>query len=211
MSVTPMIPLEIIFWALIILAITLSIMVIALDRKKNVISKIDSVEYEVRDIPGSGESANRLALINREVNRLVKYMKSNDLPSKNTAARLYEKWGQCKLKETLEHDSSVAFTFNKGQEIHLCLRNKENGLEDFNTGMFVVLHELAHVMSTSYGHNDEFYTNFDSILAIASKIGVYRPLDFSNVNTYCGSIIPKDKVPDLTFFQTVRSRIGSWI
>ena len=39
--------------------------------------------------------------------------------------------------------------------------------------MFVAIHELAHIMSKTYGHNDEFRENFIFLLDNASKCGIY--------------------------------------
>ena len=56
--------------------------------------------------------------------------------------------------------------------------------------MFVILHELAHVMSISYGHEDEFKNNFSYITHLASSLGLYKPQDFqTNPKTYCGTEI----------------------
>ena len=44
--------------------------------------------------------------------------------------------------------------------------------------MFVAFHEMAHVMSLSVGHTDEFWNNFKFILKNAIKIGVYKYVDF---------------------------------
>ena len=68
--------------------------------------------------------------------------------------------------EANHEDNSTSYTINKGEEMHVCLREKDKHtkLHDMNTLMFVVLHELAHVMSDSVGHNKEFKDNFKFIL-----------------------------------------------
>ena len=56
--------------------------------------------------------------------------------------------------------------------------------------MFVILHELGHVASISYGHEEEFKNNFSYITHLASSLGIYKPEDFSsNPKTYCGTKI----------------------
>ena len=53
--------------------------------------------------------------------------------------------------------------------------------------MFVVIHELAHLGSVSYGHNGEFMETFKFLLNAAMKYGLYEKIDFYTQNTeYCG-------------------------
>ena len=56
-----------------------------------------------------------------------------------------------------------AFTENK-EVITLCLIDPESKKEyDFNTVMYVALHELSHVISNTVGHGDEFKTHFSEL------------------------------------------------
>jgi hypothetical protein len=71
----------------------------------------------------------------------------------------------------------------------LCIRDKDENknLHEHNLLMFVVIHELAHIMSKSIGHNNEFYNNFKFLLNEASTLGIYYPIDFKkNPEQYCG-------------------------
>ena len=70
--------------------------------------------------------------------------------------------------------------------------NKEdiNNLIEMNTLMFVALHELAHVMTKSIGHTDEFWNNFRFLLKHAIANGLYIKQDFKNKPVkYCGTMI----------------------
>ena len=59
----------------------------------------------------------------------------------------------------------TSYSLNKGEKIVFCLRSEETKqLHDINIIMFVAIHELAHVMSVTIGHNEEFYTNFRFLL-----------------------------------------------
>ena len=53
-----------------------------------------------------------------------------------------------------------------------------------NVQMYVALHELAHVISKTYGHNEEFDRNFKSLLLQAQRKGVYTPIS-RPPPTYC--------------------------
>lgn len=156
------------------------------------IVNINGKEYYVRSEDGKEKVAEHLATISEKVDKLVKYMVEKKLPDNDISLRLQQRWGNCKFREIAINENSAAYTINKGEEMRLCVREISNdgGLENLNTSMFVVLHELGHLMSVSYGHNDEFKNNFSYIVHLASSLGYYKPEDFENkpVN-YCGTEI----------------------
>lgn len=68
-----------------------------------------------------------------------------------------------------------SFTINK-KTIHLCTRNPKNGRSyDMNTLMFVVLHELAHVLCKDIGHTPSFELINWSLLSYAVDRKFYDP------------------------------------
>ena len=153
-------------------------------------SDYDGKNYAVRKtgtLQNRQTAADYLAKINHKVDTLVNYMYKNSLPDHDTATRLYNRWHSCELKETPSSEKSAAFTLNKSAEVRLCIRDPNGGFEDPNTSMFVILHELAHVMSISYGHGEEFKENFDYITHLASELGIYKPQNFRMYpKRYCG-------------------------
>jgi hypothetical protein len=91
-----------------------------------------------------------------------------------------------KLSEGVDTPGYTSYSVNKGEQIVLCLRNKDK-LMDVNTMMFVVLHEFAHLATESIGHTEEFWDNFKWILEESMNIGIYVKQDFKNNNVdYCG-------------------------
>lgn len=154
------------------------------------ISNLDGQNYAIRrvgDLQVKQTAADYLAQINKKINILVDYMFKNNLPDPDTAKRLYARWSKCELKETNSTERSAAYTLNKSTEIRLCIRDAYGNFENLNSSFFVILHELAHVMSISYGHEDEFKNNFSYITHLASSLGLYKPEDFkNNPKTYCG-------------------------
>ena len=53
--------------------------------------------------------------------------------------------------------------------------------------MFVTIHELAHVMTESVGHEPEFWNNMSYLLHEAEKLGIYTHKEYSKVPVnYCG-------------------------
>lgn len=164
------------------------------DNLHSVSSDIDHRSYAIRNNGTEffkKQAANRLALIRKRVDDLVDYMVMKNIPTKETAERLQYRWKKCELNETGENESSAAYTVNKGEEMRLCVRNTQtNTLEELNTSMFVILHELGHLMSVTYGHNDEFKENFSLITHLASALGYYKPELFDNKPVdYCGTTI----------------------
>ena len=157
------------------------------------VSQYDGQNYDVRkegDIQNKQTAANYLSMINAKVNKLVDYMYLHKLPDSDTVNRLYHRWLSIELKETNSNEKSAAYTLNKSSEIRLCIRDQNGNFEDPNTSMFVILHELAHVMSISYNHTEEFKNNFSYITHLASSLGIYRPEDFTkHPKTYCGTSI----------------------
>jgi hypothetical protein len=84
-----------------------------------------------------------------------------------------------------------AYTKNK-RDIYLCLKNKDGKYYKKNTLAHVLLHELAHVVSTSYGekgneHNEEFYINFNILLEKAIKTKFYDP-NIELEKNYCNQV-----------------------
>ena len=58
----------------------------------------------------------------------------------------------------------------------LCIRqrNDSNDLVDLNTVTFVAIHELAHLMTKSIGHEPEFWNTFKLLLRIAIDNNIYK-------------------------------------
>ena len=163
------------------------------DNTIHVHSRVNGRPYKVRkheDFDTQQNAADYLAEVSGRVDNLVKYMMQYQLPNEEVAHRLANRWEGCTLRETHSGEDSAAYTINKGDEMRLCIRKDENTLENINTSMFVVLHELAHVMSISYGHNEEFRNNFSFIVHLASALGYYKPEEFgSEPVDYCGTEI----------------------
>lgn len=81
-----------------------------------------------------------------------------------------------------------SFTINK-KEIYLCLKDRKLGAEnyyDYNSLIFVTLHEIAHVLCDELGHTKKFQMIFKELLEHASSLGLYdetKPF----VKNYCPS------------------------
>ena len=158
---------------------------------KCVISTVDGNKYCVRERKEINKAADLLANTSTKLKKLVKYLKENNYHEERVK-RLVEKFNPNKIKETLPTSEYTAYSENKGEKIAFCLleKKKEKKLIDENTLTFVALHELAHVMTKSIGHTDEFWTNFKYLLEHAENIQIYHPIDYKkDPQQYCGMTI----------------------
>ena len=140
-------------------------------------STVDNREYYVQDKDDSLDAANLIARIREKNLILIEHLKKS-YPGDERTIRLSNNYKENSLKEGVDDPRYTSYSVNKGEEIVLCIRNK-NKLMDINTMMFVVLHELSHLASESIGHTDEFWTNFRWILEESINIGIYIQQDFN--------------------------------
>lgn len=88
------------------------------------------------------------------------------------------------LKNLVMVEDNESYTINK-KIIHLCTKEPRSGkYYDKNTLMFVVLHELAHVICDDIGHTDNFSIINNALLNHAIKCGFYDPSK-PFVENYC--------------------------
>jgi hypothetical protein len=160
-------------------------------------STFDSREYYVQDKDDALEAANLIGQIREKIITLIEHLKKS-YPNDERTQRLSNNYRENSLKEGVSDPRYTSYSVNKGEEIVLCIRNKDK-LMELNTMIFVVLHELSHLASESIGHTDEFWTNFRWILEESINIGVYQHQEFNKKPIeYCGMSItssPLDYVP----------------
>ena len=92
-------------------------------------SKIDNRKYRVGKGDDSQGSADLLAEINRDILKLIDHLKSN---KDEHIQRLCKRYNPNRLGENLEYKSYKAYSLNKGEEIVLCLHDKEDKLGSLN-------------------------------------------------------------------------------
>ena len=153
----------------------------------------DGKKYKIRDEKDkklNREKADYLARIHDKAQKVVKHMYDNKLPTKEIADRTMERFSKCNFGETPKNENGAAYTIGKGYGgMHLCV-HKNGKFNDENDAFFVVLHELAHVMSVSYGHNDEFKQNFNFIVKLAVKLDLWKPAKYEKEAIYyCGTLV----------------------
>lgn len=152
-------------------------------------SKVDDNDYYVQDKKDAQEAADLIASIRKKLIMLVENLIKTHPSDDKRIVMLKANFNPNKIKEGEEGTGSTSYSINKGEQIVLCLRNKDK-LMDINTMMFVVLHELAHIATESIGHTPEFWDNFKWILEESINIGIYQKKDYNKESVeYCGMTI----------------------
>ena len=154
-------------------------------------SKVDNKKYLVRKMPDKQRAADLLANIRIKLVKLCDYLELKHSDSKKVY-RLIKRFNSDNITESSPTEKYTSYSVNKGEKIVFCLRSRDEKqkLVDENIMMFVALHELAHIMTKSVGHTDEFWDNFRYLLKKAIKIGVYNDVNFEkNPVDYCGTKI----------------------
>ena len=123
--------------------------------------KVKKTEDKYRDL----NAANTLAKINVKIEQLINSLSNIEFKDKLQNAKL-------KLRERID-EKDLAYTLNKGDVIGLCIESNENAL------FFVLLHELAHVVTPEYGHTELFWNNFEKLIKKSVDLGIY---DYKNYN-----------------------------
>jgi hypothetical protein len=152
-------------------------------------SSIDGRTYLVQRLPDRKEAADTLAILNRDIQKLVKHLMAK-YPHKEEVRRLYENYNPDNVSEGSPFSGYTSYTINKGQKLILCIRQKDKSqtlIRDMNLLRYVVFHEAGHYASKGIGHTSEFWTNFKFILQEAVEIGLYKKTDYANnPQPYCG-------------------------
>lgn len=76
-----------------------------------------------------------------------------------------------------------SYTINK-KKVYLCLKDENGEYYQDNMLIFVVLHEMAHVMCDEIGHTAKFQQIFQQLLDEAAEMKIYDP-NVEPVQNYC--------------------------
>ena len=155
---------------------------------KCIISDVDGERYCVRERSKMQLAADLLSNVTKNLKDLVVYC-SKKFPDDENVHRMVQKFNPTKISETLPTSEYTAYSENKGEKLAFCLNKEKNGtkLIDINTLTFVAIHELAHIMTISEGHKQEFWQNFKFLLEQAKASKIYEPVDYKkNPEPYCG-------------------------
>ena len=163
-------------------------------------STVDGKKYCVRERKNVTKASNLLARTTEKLEYLVENL-GQRYPDRDNVKRMVENFNPTTIKETLPTSEYTAYSENKGEKLAFCLNKKKSNNEnliDPNTLSFVAFHELAHIMTESVGHTDEFWQNFKFLLEHAVELKLYTPVDYKKEpENYCGMDITDNPYYDL--------------
>lgn len=160
----------------------------------NVRSTVDGKTYRVRDMQDKQQAADLLAKVRGRMKKLYVHLQSK-FPDKPQVKRLLQRFeaNPDRILESTPDAEHTSYSVNKGEKVHLCLRQRQGGDESLvneNVMVFVALHEMAHMITDEIGHPPEFWNNFGWLLKEAEAIGAYQYQDFkAHPVRYCGTNI----------------------
>ena len=172
-------------------------------------SAVDGSVHLVRNLPDREKAANLIAEIKKRFKKRVNFLLEkfkNDKINYEKVKRLKKKFNTDNIQESSPHSKYTSFSVNKGEELHFCIRPKDEKMarkiqfHKINTLMFVGIHELAHIMSVSYGHNKEFHKNFVFLLKQSIELGIYKKQNYrKQKEKFCGIEINNTPLNDKFF------------
>jgi hypothetical protein len=184
-----------------------------------VMSNIDNQAYKVRNLGDKQHAADLLAKLRKRLVDLCNILEKK-YPDKQQVQLMVKNFREDphRFIEATPDAEHTSYSVNKGESIHLCLRQREGpdeSLVNENVMTFVALHELAHVCTESVGHGPDFWNNFGWLLKEAESANIYKYTDFSaHPVSYCGVYItdsPRyDPNKDGTNFQigTIQKKVN---
>ena len=164
-------------------------------------STIDHRQYIVQNKKDKQQAANLLAEVRTKLISLVDGLKKKHEKDERIS-RLASKFQPDQISEGDTSSKFTTYTLNKGEKIVFCLRTRDHqdNLHDLNMISFVAIHELAHIMTLSQGHTEEFQKNFKFLLEEAVDLGLYRPENFrEKPQNYCGISVTDSPLGDKYF------------
>lgn len=177
----------------ILIAVLIIILCIYIYRWYNSPSRMvakDGTKYKVY----FSDSVNEFSKIANNIERLISRL-MEIYPNDTRVLNLYHNFDRNNLVEKLPSIFDNDTSYVTRGEIHLCIRDKDNNLHDFNTVMFVAIHEVTHLATDSIGtyddpHTDLFWETFKLFLQFAVEIGIYKPVDYKKHQYfYCDELL----------------------
>ena len=132
------------------------------------------------------EAKNILEQIDANNKILIDYVIKR-YPDNDLGKRLRKKYRTSGLRENFPVDpSNTSYTTDKGRILALCLQSGGK-YYDMDVIRFVDIHELAHIGTLGWGHENDFWNNFKFLLQAARDAQIYNPTNFATSPfNYCG-------------------------
>ena len=151
-------------------------------------SSVNGKKYYVRNLPDKNEAADKLANIGMSLQKLIDSLDEKDKEKGEDILRLKESFNSDYITENIPGSMYVAYSVNKGEELSICIREKDTEkFIDNNTIIFVAIHELSHIMTDELGHTELFWDNMKYLLEKSGSLGIYQVTDYNKYPVmYCG-------------------------
>ena len=200
------------------------ILLYVLREPRSMITATDGMSYEVLGkYPNRQAAANLLARVNGDIINFMRHLKTkyhidetDDVISAEGSLHYINADLHAMVDNALdnynpeviyENDPTnmageTSYTVNKGRAMYVCLRSRTSPLSlvDYNTLMFVLLHEISHIANyNGWGHQTLYWTRFKFILHEAVLYGIYTSVDYErHPIVYCGLTINYNPLLDDT-------------
>ena len=180
-------------WTFLIVIVVIAYAALSMKQSKYpmayVESSVDKQRYYVRNLPDRQEAANRLARIRQRLCDLKNHLAAK-YEKKPFVSQLVRNFtcSADQFSESTPEAVHTSYTVDK-EKVFMCLRqrNAKEELVSENTLVFVALHEMAHMGTSTIGHSPDFWNNFAWLLTQAEELGVYTYTDFAaHPVEYCG-------------------------
>lgn len=153
-------------------------------------STIDNEYYLVRNLPDKQDACDRLARVRAKILTLRTFLEQTH-KDKPFVKQILENFdcSSARFSESTPDAQYTSYSVNKGEKIYMCLRqrNEKEELVNENIILFVALHEMSHVGTSSIGHTPEFWNHFAWVLEQAERVKIYEYTDFAaHPVEYCG-------------------------
>lgn len=163
-----------------------------------VCNTVDKMCYDVsKDFSPAtyNEASARLGYLNKVVQKLMAFVRekyidnqTSDTYRKEMYQRFIARYNPHNMFENNPvSDVNTSFVESKGKRIGICLRQKQVNIGEFhdmNLLIYVMLHEMTHIMTKEIGHDRIFWQNFKLVLQDATHLvdddsrPIYRPIDY---------------------------------
>jgi predicted metal-dependent hydrolase len=173
--------------------------------KKNFISieSYNGTKYMVYNDNLNKDKANLLATIVKNMcilkNYLIKNIDTKELIEyKSYIKQLDSNFNENRtsIYETDPNSNLTSYSVNKGEELSVCLKSKNDGkLHEINLLMYVIIHEMAHFACPEIGHGDLFQKIFKKFIEVSIKLKIYSYEDYNEKPIeYCGMILSSNVI-----------------
>jgi hypothetical protein len=154
--------------------------------KIDVVSAVNNKKYAVIQKGNYVEAADMLASLEDKARAFIADAATR-YPNDKTIKRIQKYWTGT-ISE-IPQSETIAYALDK-RDLFMCVRDNAGNVQQLDDLLFVLLHELSHIMNSTYGHDAPFWKQFKRTLEMANKLGYlpYKNYDDYSV-TVCGKVI----------------------